>query len=231
MAFPLCPVLIHARVQVIILLHHGADFFFRLPLAGQDNGDRCGLRTLHSLGMAVRDTGHRCGELFRLFHVAGDKTDRADPHGRTVAVAVVRLRVVREHPVNEACSVAAVRELTSDALHRCHRFLRQIREVRIAVHEGLRHRAGHDRVVGELAVRMKEIKLLTQIIAEFKTGTHNISNDRSKHILLLSALFLRCSRSITVLIIIPVRFSAVNHHLTGRKKQKRYLFHIIKQYK
>ena len=45
------------------------------------------------------------------------------------------------------------------------------------------NRAGHHGVIRELTARMKEIKLLAQMIVEFKTAANDISDNSSNHAL------------------------------------------------
>jgi len=68
-------------------------------------------------------------KVFRFIHVSCGKPNRTAPHCRTISATVIRVRIVRKHPVDEPCTVSAVWKLLSDTLHCRNCLLWQIRKV------------------------------------------------------------------------------------------------------
>jgi len=120
--------------------------------AGQEYGQRRGLRPFDAFGMVVADLGRAPGfEQYGVHGVEGE-ADGADPHGRAIAPAAVWPGSVRKQPLQECTAVAGMQVAAADFQHPA--------AVIPVFQDGHGRGDGEDGIVGEAPLRVKQREAL-----------------------------------------------------------------------
>ena len=136
---------------------------FVLSVDGQEDGGRHGNGSLYSLGMVVGHLGAQPGHMQHPDEVVLEEPgDGRDPHGGSVAKAVVGLWIVVVEPGTEFHAVAGKGIAPADGLHGVDKGFFQflVGSVPARCHDGVRHRQGHDGIVRELRTLREKLELL-----------------------------------------------------------------------
>ena len=127
--------------------------------------------------MVVRHGGHIGRQLFRLRQGRCRLGAGTDPHGRPVAVAVVRFGILRIEPLLEAGSVPRVRIAAPHVLHLPDNAGYQLRTVFPRFQQSPGHRQRHDAVIRRLTAESKQVELLVTVVVPLEAGPCHITDD------------------------------------------------------
>lgn len=160
------------------------DFCLALSCAGQvDGGCRC-LCPFDSFRMVVGDFRASLGCLQCLFQCAECPSYGADAHGRTVAVAVVGLRVAFAQPSGEHSAVAGVCIAVAVVLHDERQAVfcpgSSYVSARVACQQPVGVGDGHDRVVRKSGGGAEQGEVGCLDAVEFIDGTDDVARDGSQ---------------------------------------------------
>ena len=147
----------------------------------QENRIDCCHCSLDSLRVVVRNFGGKPRQIpapvgqLRFTHTIAFRCPRArrDAHGRAVAEAPIRSAAVREQPRSEFAAVTDIRIQPPVLFHRFDKIFPFP-----AVHNGLRHGAGHDRVIRKRAAAAEQRKVLRLDIPPLINRAHDIADYR-----------------------------------------------------
>ena len=148
-----------------------ADRFFALAISRQQNSQRRRLRSFDPLRVVVGDLGSSFGVQQHILYRIVRKPDRGDPHGRSIAVAVVRLVIPGPHPLSESPSICQMVISLGIFFYRAGKI-----EV---VQNGVGNRNRQNSVVGESRDDQVEIFVLDGIALIW--GTDHVPGDGADH--------------------------------------------------
>ncbi len=131
----------------------------------------------HPLRMAVGGSGGLLPQCVRLVGRESQHAGGRAAHRGAVAPAVVRQRHGVEQPAAEAPAVSGVRIAVAEGLHRLHQLAVELGFVLLRVHEALRHRAAHHRIVREEALPREEREVLRLDVVPFVHGADDVPRD------------------------------------------------------
>lgn len=185
----LLDVLPDALLAPLRLVADGA-LIFPVPaaemVAAHENRVRHSRRALDPLGVVVGHLGRQSGAgSAHCGPHAGPGAEAAvhdpgtgrDPHGRPVSKAVVGLPAVRPQPRPKPAAVACVGIHSAVLLHGIDKSV-----PRPALHDGLRHSAGHDGIVRKKAVLPEQGKVLRFDVVPLIDRAYDIANNCTDHL-------------------------------------------------
>ena len=151
-----------------------------------ENGQGGGLGAFDALGVVVGHLGGPFGLLQHLVHSVEGKPHRRHPHGRPVAETAVRLVFPGPHPLAKTAAIAPVGMILGILFE-------GLGKVPL-VQNGIRHRHGQHRVVGE--PRNDDLEILAFDAGALVGRSDHVACDGTDHVVGIPFLFKFCGEMV-----------------------------------
>ena len=158
-----------------------SDLRDALSLPGKPDGRGGGFGPLNAFRMVMGNFRNLLRQLKSFLKAGCRIRTRADPHRRSIAIAVVRSGILRIDPRHEVSAITSMRILAPQSLHAGNSRLSQLAEVMLTAHDGLGDGQTHDAVISSETLKCQELEVFGLVIIPFKPGSDDVTDDRSDH--------------------------------------------------